>query len=133
MGHHQGDAAAERQREAAQDLGIVGIGVEQTDRAARGEARRIGCFFAAVAHGDDEAERGEQRREEDADVPGADEERVRFGDQRLDQDVDRSAAAHAERGAEAKGVHLRAALRIREHVAHGGEDDALDRAAADGA
>ena len=46
-------------------------------------------------------------REEDADVPGPDDQRRGRGREGLDQNIDRPAAAHAERGPEPKRLDAR--------------------------
>jgi hypothetical protein len=144
--HHHHGRAPERRGEPAQDLGIVVLGVDHPHRFGRhqrardrgrrgegGEARWIGGGLAPIAERDAEADRREERRGESADVPGADHQHVDERIERLEEDLDRAAAAHAERGAEAEGLHPGDGAGVAQRLEHPVEHDALDRAAADGA
>ncbi len=93
----------------------------------------MGGGLAGVAEGDAEAGRREERRREHADVPGPDDQGVDQGLQRLHQDLDRAAAAHAEGGAQAEGLDGGDGAGIGERREHAGEHYPLHRAAADGA
>ncbi len=87
---------------------------------------------AVVAEHDAEAALREQRRHERPDVTSADHQRRGRGDERLEQQIGLAAAAHAELGSEAEGLHLGLGV-TAEEPAERAQDRVLDGAAADGA
>ncbi len=146
VGHHQHRGAAQREGQRGPDLRVVVVSVDDADGGGRlagafgerrrreeGQARGIGGGRARVAEGDAEARCREERSGEGADVASADDEGVSERLQGLDEQIDRAAAAHAERGAEAEGLQAGSRLAIEQRLQHAGEHDALHGAAADGA